>query len=184
MTKQYPSWSQMKHDAGMTLLSSLIGSLMEIALCHLWSNGMIKFDPYFKENFWFHLFCGATVSFWRKLHFYAIHRLMHPWRTESIPDLGKYLYRKVHSLHHKSHNPTAFSGTSMHPVESTLYYTAIFLPCLWAAHPIVALTALYDLGIAAWLGHDGFQWPGSGDYYHQLLGLTTWGLFKTLILTS
>ena len=22
--------------------------------------------------------------------------------------------------------------------------------------------------VGAWLGHDGFQWPGSGDYFHQL----------------
>ena len=141
MNKQLPGWSQMKHDAGVTLLSSFIASLMEIALCHLWSNGTVKFDPYFEEHFWFHLLCGVTVFFWRNPHFYFTHRLMHPWRTESIPDLGKYLYREVHSLHHKSHNPTAFSGTSMHPIESTLYYTAIFIPCLWSAHPIVTLTA-------------------------------------------
>jgi sterol desaturase/sphingolipid hydroxylase (fatty acid hydroxylase superfamily) len=35
---------------------------------------------------------------------------------------------QVHSLHHKSYNPTAFSGTNMHPVESTLYYSAALIP--------------------------------------------------------
>ena len=39
----------------------------------------------------------------------------------------------------------------MHPVESFLYYTAATIPCLWGGHPILAVTAIIDLGIAAWL---------------------------------
>ena len=31
-------------------------------------------------------------------HFHAMHRAMHPWKTTSIPDLGKFLYRQVSSL--------------------------------------------------------------------------------------
>jgi len=56
----------------------------------------------------------------------------------------------------------------MHPVEAFLYYTAAALPCLWGGHPILAVTAIIDLGIAAWLSHDGFQWPGNGSYFHML----------------
>ena len=41
-------------------------------------------------------------------------------QIDGVPDVGKFLYRKVHSLHHKSYNPTAFSGTSMHVVEATV----------------------------------------------------------------
>ena len=86
-----------------------------------------------------------------------------------IPDVGKFLYRHVHALHHKSYNPTAFSGTNMHPVEATGYYSAAFIPALWAnCHPVFALTGIIDCAIGAWLGHDGFQWPGSGDYFHLL----------------
>ena len=96
---------------------------------------------------------------------YQEHKLYHSsqilesWKNfesqKSIPsmkkDFGKFLYRHVHSLHHKSYNPTAFSGTSMHPVEAFLYYTAAAIPCLWGGHPILAVTAIIDLGIAAWL---------------------------------
>ena len=72
--------------------------------------------------------------------------------------MGKFLYRQVHALHHKSYNPTAFSGTNMHPVEATGYYTACFIPALWGnCHPVFALTAIIDCAIGAWLGHDGFQ---------------------------
>ena len=159
---------QMRHDALVTTFASFTGSLIEIALCYCWANGLIAYDADFEGSFWFTLFCGATVTFWRVPHFHLIHRGMHPWRTTSFPDIGKWLYRKVHSLHHKSYNPTSFSGTNMHPVESTLYYSAAFIPCLWACHPTIALTALYDCAIGAWLGHDGFQWPGQGDYFHML----------------
>merc|ERR1712146_80648 len=59
-------------------------------------------------------------------------------------------------------------GTNMHPVESTLYYSAAFIPVFFGAHPAIALGCLVDCAVGAWLGHDGFQFPGSGDYFHQL----------------
>ena len=70
----------------------------------------------------------------------------------------------------KSHNPTAFARTNMHPVEATLYYSAALIPiaCGFTVHPAIPLGCLLDCAIGAWLGHDGFQWPGSGDYFHQL----------------
>ena len=71
--------------------------------------------------------------------------------------MGKFVYRHVHSLHHKSYNPTAFSGTSMHPVEATLYYTAGCMPALLGFHPVLALGCIADCAFGAWLGHDGFQ---------------------------
>jgi len=93
---------------------------------------------------------------------------MHPWRINGIFDFGKVMYKYVHSLHHKSYNPTAFSGTNMHPIEATLYYSAAFIFLPFGAHPCIALGCIIDCGVGAWLGHDGFQWPGSGDYFHQL----------------
>ena len=79
-------------------------------------------------------------------------------QIDGVPDVGKFLYRKVHFLHHKSYNPTAFSGTSMHVVEATLYYSAGMVPVLVAGlHPVVALAWIIDCAVGAWLGHDGFQ---------------------------
>jgi sterol desaturase/sphingolipid hydroxylase (fatty acid hydroxylase superfamily) len=50
-----------------------------------------------------------------------------------MPDVGRFLYKHVHSLHHKSYNPTAFSGTSMHPVEAFMY-----VPHRNSMHPVEA----------------------------------------------
>ena len=68
-------------------------------------------------------------------HFYVVHRAMHPWfhpksRFRRL-DAGRVLYKHVHAHHHKSHNPTAFSGISMTPVESVLYFTAALVPLLF-----------------------------------------------------
>ena len=79
----------MKHDALVTLFASFTGSLVEISLCYLWSTGKIASDFDFNQNFWFNIFCGATVTFWRIPHFHVLHRGMHPWRTTSFPDVGK-----------------------------------------------------------------------------------------------
>ena len=52
----------------------------------------------------FHFILAITTTHWRMPHFYLVHRMIHPWRLSgSIPDIGKFLYRHVHSLHHKVH---------------------------------------------------------------------------------
>jgi sterol desaturase/sphingolipid hydroxylase (fatty acid hydroxylase superfamily) len=75
--------------------------------------------------------------------------MMHKWNTRSLPDVGAWLYKHVHSLHHKSRNPTAWSGVSMHPVESFMYYTAMLVPVAFGAHPLVALYTKVDLTLGA-----------------------------------
>ena len=48
------------------------------------------------------------------------------------------------------------------------YYAAAFICVPFACHPAIFLGCVIDCAVGAWLGHDGFQWPGSGDYFHQL----------------
>ena len=112
---------------------------------------------------------------------------MHKWfpgvkdADKPFFDVGEFLYRHVHSLHHYAKNPTAWSGVAMHPIESSGYYAAMFLPhqVLWLAqraglaaaagvsiHPIVLLYTKMDLTIAALVGHDGIGYPGGGSQCH------------------
>jgi len=169
MNPTIPSLKQFRHDAFYTTLASLQAGGLEIAMCWAWSNGYLPMKHrQLSEAPFTYAFLTATITHWRIPHFYFIHRFMHPWRIKGVPDVGKFVYRHVHSLHHKSYNPTAFSGTSMHPVEATLYYTAGCMPALFGFHPVLALGCIADCAFGAWLGHDGFQWPGSGDYFHNL----------------
>lgn len=116
----------------------------------------------------------VTMLYWRIFHFWFIHRNMHPWwnRKNGLlqGDVGAFLYRWVHAHHHKSYNPTSFSGFSMTPVESILYISAATIPLFFRSgcHPWIHLYTKLDLIIGAQIGHDGFDAPGGGSYYHQL----------------
>jgi len=167
---EYPPTSQLLHDMFWTLSSSFWASVLECLALHWWAIGVMPYcNEFWNKNPFYNLFAVIFVSFWRISHFQLIHRAMHPWRTKIVPDVGKALYLNVHALHHKSYNPTTFSGTSMHPVEGFLYYTASFIPWFFGpAHPFVFLVCHFDLAIGAWLGHDGFQFPGMGNYFHYL----------------
>jgi len=167
MNPVYPSFNQIKHDAFVTTTASCAAAGIEIVLCHFWATGKLPFPPLW-ENPILDISLALLLTHYRIPHFHLMHRAMHPWKTTRVPDLGKFLYRQVHSLHHKSYNPTAWSGTNMHPVESTLYYSAALIPALLGLHPVHSVAVIVDCGMGAWLGHDGFQWPGSGDYFHML----------------
>lgn len=115
-----------------------------------------------------------TMLYWRIAHFYCVHRAMHPWwdRENGLRqgDIGAVLYRYVHSMHHKSYNPTPWSGISMRPIESITYISAALIPLLFrcGCHPFIALYTKLDLIIGAQIGHSGFDGPGKGAYFHQL----------------
>jgi len=165
---KYPSMNQMRHDVFYTFLSSVLGGFVEIALCHWYAIGAIPMVRSLWDKPILHFILAFTITHLRIPHFYFIHRAMHPWKTDYLPDVGKFLYKQVHSLHHKSYNITAFSGTNMHPIESTLYYTAWIMCIPLKVHPIIALGIIVDCAMGAWIGHDGHVYPGAGDFYHTL----------------
>lgn len=117
---------------------------------------------------------AATIQYWRSVHFFCVHRAIHPWwdrdNTLRQGDIGAVLYHYVHSHHHKSYNPTAWTGISMYPIESVLYLSACLVPLLFRSgcHPLLALYTKIILIIDAQLGHDGYDDPGRGTYFHQL----------------
>lgn len=168
LNQKIPSAAQLRHDAFWTTVSSICAAALEIGYCYGCATGALPMERSLGTSPWWNVAAVLTMTHWRIPHFYLIHRGMHPWKCTRFPDVGKFLYRHVHSLHHKSYNPTAWSGTSMHPVESTLYYSAALMAVPFGAHPAIVLGCIVDCGVGAWLGHDGFQWPGSGDYFHQL----------------
>jgi sterol desaturase/sphingolipid hydroxylase (fatty acid hydroxylase superfamily) len=97
---------------------------------------------------------------------------MHPWWSVQNGlrqgDIGAFLYRYVHSLHHRSRNPGPWSGLSMHPVEHFFYYTCAYFPLLFACHPLHFLYAKFHCDISPLGGHDGHDAPAGGSDYHYL----------------
>jgi len=164
---KYPSMDQFIHDAQYTTLASLVAAALEGTLCLSWSRGILSYGNW-EESLSLNVCMMMTTTICRSPHFYLIHRMIHPWRIAGIPDIGKFLYKHVHSLHHKSHNPTSWSGTSMHPLESFLYYSSCLIPAFLGLHPLVSLTFIVDSALSAWTSHDGFTWPGTGNPFHMM----------------
>lgn len=86
----------------------------------------------------------------------------------SFKKKGKILYKYVHSLHHKSYNPSTWAGLSMHPVEGAIYFTAAMIPAAFGAHPYTFILCKLCLAIDSWVAHDGFGPPSAGVYFHYL----------------
>ena len=184
---RWPFANQHAHDCFWSCCSTLISSAMEIAVAHAWATGCAALPPSGAApgDAWWRdatTICWlATMPYWRLAHFFVVHRSMHKWfpgrapGTGWCPDVGAALYSWVHSLHHKSKNPTSWSGISMHPMESSIYYTAMLFPLVFAGlcgfagvHPIVLLYTKMDLTIAALVGHDGYGYPGAASQAHWL----------------
>lgn len=106
------------------------------------------------------------IPIWASFHFYWIHRLLH------VP----FLYRTVHSLHHRNINVGPWSGLSMHPVEHLFYFSGVLIHFLVPSHPLHLLFHLLGVALYPLATHSGFekllvkdeQGLALGDFFHQL----------------
>jgi sterol desaturase/sphingolipid hydroxylase (fatty acid hydroxylase superfamily) len=151
----------------------LVASAYELMVVCWWASGRIA--PI--TDFWSRPVLGVSQLllslYWNDGHFYFAHRVMHPyWPAKSawVPlDLGRWLYRRVHSLHHRSYNTGPWAGIAMHPVEHVIYFTRTFLPVLLVPqHPIHMLFNHYHTLVSPLPGHDGYANPGGGSHFHYL----------------
>eukprot|EP00730_Choanoeca_flexa_P019591 TRINITY_DN9579_c0_g1_i1.p1 TRINITY_DN9579_c0_g1~~TRINITY_DN9579_c0_g1_i1.p1 ORF type:complete len:326 (+),score=18.44 TRINITY_DN9579_c0_g1_i1:107-1084(+) len=166
--QRYPSHHQHRRDAFWTLSGLTISTLFEATMYHLWATKSIPMYT----NFWDHPLWSVIhvlyVAYWRDMHFFCIHRFMHPWKLKGCPDVGKWMYTNVHYLHHKSYNTGPLSGLAMHPIEHILYYTCTLLPLVFTLHPIHFLYNKLHADVSPVSGHDGHEKPGGGSYFHYL----------------
>jgi sterol desaturase/sphingolipid hydroxylase (fatty acid hydroxylase superfamily) len=149
-----------------SLISSLtIWTAYECGLLWLWSQGAIPKWSWDHGAIWF-IALFILIPFWDSLHFYVVHRILH-W---------KWMYKYVHSVHHRNINVGPWSGMSMHPIEGAIYLSVILIHLILPSHPlhIAFHISWYALGPAA--THCGFEavsvaggkYPRLGDFFHQL----------------
>ncbi len=103
---------------------------------------------------------------WISFHFYWIHRVLH-WPP---------LYRMAHALHHRNTNVGPWSGLSMHPIETFMFFSSVCIHFLVAAHPVHILFHMFHQGITAATSHTGFEGLlvkdknrlHLGNFHHQM----------------
>jgi sterol desaturase/sphingolipid hydroxylase (fatty acid hydroxylase superfamily) len=118
-----PSTSQIARELGLSISSSIVFALIDVAVILLSVKGYMRlrvFDP----NPGMLEFLGTLVALLivHDAYFYWAHRFMH-WGP---------VFRLAHSTHHKSLNPTPFAAFAFHPIEAVIEYAFV---------PIVALVA-------------------------------------------
>jgi len=145
--------SQTRENVAWTLLSGVpILTAWEVVTHWLFANGHIPWLHWSQNPVWF-VALFLLIPFWRELHFYATHRLIHAPR----------LYKTIHSLHHRNTNPSPFSGLSMHPLEHLVYFSAVAIHWIVPSNPVHAMFTLTHLTMAPVPGHSGFEEIELGD---------------------
>ena len=108
----------------------------------------------------------VLLPIWSAFHFYWMHRLLH------VP----FIYKHVHSLHHRNVNIGPWSGLSMHPVEHLLYLSSLLIHIVFPSHSILVYFHVIYLGPGAAMTHTGYEdllirdkpRLALGTFYHQL----------------
>lgn len=114
----------------------------------LWvfANGWVPWLGFAENPIYLGLF-ALLIPALHEAHFYVTHRLLHM----------RWLYRHVHSVHHKSVNPSPWSSLAMHPLEHAIYFSSVFYHLVLPSNPLLALYQLHFAGFGAIPGHVGFD---------------------------
>ena len=127
--------------SGVTLWTAYeVGMLWAIA------NGIIPTLLWSDSPVWFVALLFLT-PLWISFHFYWIHRFLH-WPP---------MYKIAHALHHRNTNVGPWSGLSMHPIETLLFFSSVLIHIVIAANPIHILFHLMHQALTAATSHTGFE---------------------------
>ncbi len=161
------SFSDQVLDNMFWTLGSGVAQLTAFQVLTMWmmANGYAPVITLAERPVWFVL-ALVILPIWSAFHFYWVHRLLH-W---------PFLYRKVHSLHHRNVNVGPWSGLSMHPVEHFLYLTTLCIHWVVPSHPIHLVFHVLYQGPGAAMTHTGYEdllvkdkrRLALGTFYHQL----------------
>eukprot|EP00002_Diphylleia_rotans_P018242 TRINITY_DN3537_c0_g1_i2.p1 TRINITY_DN3537_c0_g1~~TRINITY_DN3537_c0_g1_i2.p1 ORF type:complete len:287 (+),score=57.07 TRINITY_DN3537_c0_g1_i2:44-904(+) len=104
----------------------------------------------------------VLAMLWADTHFYFTHRLLHT----------KWLFQKIHIVHHRSRLVNPFSGLSFHPIEAVIYFSAQAIYLAYPMHIVNVYAIKLGLSILPINGHLGHGFrsvrPLVGGYHHHL----------------
>lgn len=154
-----------RHEILLGSMNMLIGSTASgVIACYIMNGGHSKMYYSVPERGWaYFLFSLVAFFVYNETMAYYLHRLFHyPW-----------LYKKIHKMHHRYHQPTAWSAVAMHPLEFIMYQG--YLAATPFLVPIHAFPFLFVLLYSYYYGlcdHSGIKmgaiWPWQPhSYFHD-----------------
>jgi hypothetical protein len=107
----YP-WARVCHNMFYTWLGVLQWTATELGFLYCYQTGHLQYDANWvnlqhPKTLLITVVGSILVPPFREMHFYFAHRLIHT----------KFLYKYIHSVHHRNTDIEPFSGVSMHPLE-------------------------------------------------------------------
>ncbi|TGK19307.1 fatty acid hydroxylase family protein [Leptospira fluminis] len=164
-------WSEIKQSAVTLFMFSGIA----ISVYILSGFGILNRKIYFnlsEHGGWaYGFFSLFLITVWHETWFYWFHRLMHHRKVYSL----------VHSLHHKSVNPSPFAAYNFHWIEAFLeaFYVVPFI-CLvpfhfgfFLAHTVYAMVMNiwwhtgYELFPRGWAKHPILKWINTSTHHNM-----------------
>jgi len=147
--KRFPQRAEVRRE----FLYSLIAVVIFAVVVHLVYTDPVKKYTRVYTNIHEHSLAYLFISvvsciFMHDTYFYWSHRFMH-WKK---------IFRYVHHIHHKSHNPTPWAAFAFHPVEALVEAGIVPLVAFTIPiHPLAfSLFGLYMI-IMNVLGHLGYE---------------------------
>ena len=104
-SKKYQKQKDMDREVYYSVCTLLMGTGWEVFAMYLYATGRV--NSWYLDwnlNVYNRLIFIFFTPIWRDGYFWIVHRMMHDWETEWVPDLGKILYKYSHSVHHQSRN--------------------------------------------------------------------------------
>ena len=143
-----------------TLLSGVtIWTTYDIIVWTAYANGWAPMVTLSGNPVWF-ILLFPLMPVIQSFHFYWLHRALHiPW-----------IYRNIHSVHHRSVSIAPWSGFSMHPVEHVGYMGLLLIFLVLPAHPVHLIFMGYWLALATATSHAGFENLVLGERAHLRIG--------------
>jgi len=143
-----------------TLLSGVtFWTFYDVIVWMGYANGWARMITVESNPIWFFVLFLLMPVF-QSFHFYWLHRALHiPW-----------IYKRVHSVHHRSVSIAPWSGFSMHPIEHIGYMGLLLIFLVVPAHPIHFIFMGYWLALATATSHAGFENLVLGDKAHLKIG--------------
>lgn len=156
----FTSGKDIRRELFYSLISFAVFSAMGVVTFLLYQAGWSRLYINIDTFGWNYLvFSVVLLIFIHDTWFYWTHRLLH-WNP---------LFRRVHRIHHLSHNPTPWASFSFHPWEAVVQAAIFPLAVLFVPfHPLAALAWLIYMTVMNVLGHLGFEILPQGFVQHWL----------------
>ncbi len=161
----WPTSQDIRREMAYSLLSMLVFAGLSMVLVAGLFNGHVVIYSQPDAYGWVWLVLSfPALLIWQDVYFYATHRLLHtPW-----------LFKRIHSVHHRSRHPSPWAAYSFHPIEALI--NGLVMPLALFVVPVhgaVLVASILHQIFRNTLGHAAIETMPAGFTRHPLGRLFT-----------